>query len=236
MMSKYQREHHQIIESALTCFNAGFFLENNIIFGGGTRIALELDEFRESVDIDFLCPNKESFRAVRQVVTQRSLNDLVLSEFEYLRDIRSDRDAVRTIIGHEGGIVKLEFVSFADYELKLAFDKTKFPVPFLDQESCFYTKLLANCDRRFQEPFKDIFDILAMFKSWGAVPKRSIELAEEHYGKRVVVPNLVKALEDVCANQTKYFVAAQSVKMKKSWASDLIQKQAFKLLKELIKE
>ncbi|GAB7225145.1 hypothetical protein VoSk93_43660 [Vibrio owensii] len=46
-------------------------------FGGGTRIALELDEFRESIDIDFLCPNKDSYRSVRQEVMNVTLGNLV---------------------------------------------------------------------------------------------------------------------------------------------------------------
>jgi hypothetical protein len=42
---------------------------------------LELDEYRESVDIDFLCRDKKSFRAVREQVTNRTLGELVKEDF-----------------------------------------------------------------------------------------------------------------------------------------------------------
>lgn len=236
IMSKYNLQHHQIIESALRNFNADFFCENNIIFGGGTRIALELDEYRESVDIDFLCPNKDSYRAVRGTVDNIGLHQLVLTEFEYIREIRADRDAVRTVIKHGAENVKLEFVSFADYDLSFDFDLSKFSVPFLDRQSCFYTKLLANSDRKFQEPYKDIFDIfdiLAMYNAWGSIPIQAIEFAEEYYSCRTIIPDLIKALQDIINNEEKYFKAARSVKMKDDWANNLIKNQASKLFIEM---
>ena len=49
----FLRQHHRLIARALENFNADYLRENRILFGGGTRIALELGEFRESVDIDF---------------------------------------------------------------------------------------------------------------------------------------------------------------------------------------
>ena len=89
---------HQAIYAALLHFDAQFLARHQILFGGGTRIALELNEYRESVDIDFLCPDKASFRAVRAAVTPDSLGQLVTREFVYLRQIRADRDAVRCMI------------------------------------------------------------------------------------------------------------------------------------------
>ena len=106
-MATFQVQHHQIIESALKNFNADFLAANHILFGGGTRIALEIDEYRESVDIDFLCPTRESYRAVRQQVTNTSLGALVLNEFNYAREIRADRDAVRTWIQVQDTKIKL---------------------------------------------------------------------------------------------------------------------------------
>ena len=82
-MNQYALTHHQIISSALKNFNSEFLCKNNIIFGGGTRIALEIDEYRESVDIDFLCPDMASYRAVREQVTNISLGCLVNTEFNY---------------------------------------------------------------------------------------------------------------------------------------------------------
>lgn len=232
-MSKYSIPHHQIIESALKNFNADFFSEHNIVFGGGTRIALELDEFRESVDIDLLCPNKMSYRAVREQVTNNTLGKIVLHEFNYVREIRADRDAVRTVIEYQGVNIKLEFVSFDNYDLRANEADAKFPIPYLDSVSCFYTKLLANADRKLIPPFKDIFDILAMYKEWGTIPLLAIELAESHYGKKVIVPDLIIALEDIIKNPDAYLQSTKNVKMKAPWDNEIVFELPQKLLEEL---
>lgn len=88
-------------------FNADFFLRNNIYFGGGTRIALEINEFRESIDIDFLCPDRASYRAVREEVNNVSLGNLVKTEFTYLREISFNREGVRTFIMTDDKKIKL---------------------------------------------------------------------------------------------------------------------------------
>lgn len=234
-MERYSIKFHQIIESALNEFNADFFCANNIVFGGGTRIALELGEFRESVDIDFLCPNRDSYRAVREQVMNTTLGLLVKKDFTYVRDIRADRDAVRTIISHKGIKIKLEFVSFDNYDLKSCFDTTKFPVPFLDKTSCFYTKLLANADRKLVSPYKDILDIIAMYKAWGNIPNEAIKLAENRYGKKVIVPSLIESINALIKNEKEYEKVAKGLKMKEEWIQDIIYKYPSKLLAELIK-
>lgn len=230
-MSKYSIKYHQIIGSALNNFSADFFCKHNIIFGGGTRIALELGEFRESVDIDFLCPNKKSYRSIREQVTNISLGCLVREEFKYLRDIRADRDAVRTVIAYQGINIKVEFISCDNYDLSSVIDTTLFPIPFLDHTSCFYTKLLANADRKLIEPFKDVFDILAMFDNWGPIPELAIILAEDHYGKKVIIPDLITSLKHMIEKPDSYLRSAVIVKMR----ADLIDHIVFRLPPQLLK-
>lgn len=120
-MASYQLPHHRLIVRALEQFNADFLTKHTICFGGGTRIALELDEYRESVDIDFLCPNIAAYRAVREQITTVSLGSLVQQEFEYMREIRADRYAVRTFLKLENTVVKLEIVSCDEYRLTASF-------------------------------------------------------------------------------------------------------------------
>jgi hypothetical protein len=231
-MSKFNLPHHQAIAAALDCFNPDYLLHHNILFGGGTRIALELDEYRESIDIDFLCADRAAYKAVREQVTHKSLGQLVKQEFSYVRDIRADRDAVRTIIDYQKTKIKLEFVSFDNYALTQIYEPDFLPVPCIDRVTCFYTKLLANADRALNIPYKDIFDLLAMYTTWGNIPKQSIELAEERYGA-VVKRQLVLALKDMTVNKARYFKAASDMNMKESWAENLINTQAKALLAQL---
>ena len=229
---KYKLKHHQVIASALHNFNSLFFCKNHIIFGGGTRIAMDIDEYRASVDIDFLCPDMAAYRAVREQINNVSLGGLVNKDFVYKREIMADRYAVRTLIEYKTTLIKLEFVSFDNYQLTWLKDPKVFPVPFLDQASCFYTKLLANSDRGFEYPYKDIFDLIAMRKQWGPIPTESIELAGKHYGKATVMNSLKTALENVINNPDKYLSCASDLSINQAWA-DAIVKYAGVLLKEV---
>ena len=84
----YRIARHNAIHKTLLQFDKAFLLDNKVLFGGDTRIAMELDEFRESVDIDFVCPSIESYRAVRSAVSSSSFGDLVNDELELIRGSR----------------------------------------------------------------------------------------------------------------------------------------------------
>ena len=178
----YRRARHNAIHEALLQFDKAFLLDNKVLFGGGTRIAMELDEFRESVDIDFVCPSIESYRAVRSEVSSSSFGDLVSGELELIREIRADRYGVRTAIKVNDTPIKLEFISFSDYRLSMA-ETTSLPVPALDQDSCYITKLLALADRYAFPDKKDFIDLLTMQRKWGAPSQKAWAEVKRHYGE-----------------------------------------------------
>jgi hypothetical protein len=51
----FERPHHQRIATLLQAFDADLLLQANCYFAGGTAIVLSLGEYRESLDVDFLC-------------------------------------------------------------------------------------------------------------------------------------------------------------------------------------
>ena len=55
-----RRPWHRLVWRVLESLNGNLLASTACYFGGGTRIALELGEFRESVDIDFLCSESGS--------------------------------------------------------------------------------------------------------------------------------------------------------------------------------
>ena len=63
-MSKpgYSRARHNAVDKVLARLNGDFLEHAKCFFGGGTRIVLELNEYRESADIDFLCSDREGYR------------------------------------------------------------------------------------------------------------------------------------------------------------------------------
>ncbi len=50
----FERPHHQRIAKFLATLDAEFLAQSGCYFGGGTAIVLSLNEYRESMDVDFL--------------------------------------------------------------------------------------------------------------------------------------------------------------------------------------
>ena len=53
MMTNTKHAHHQEILSILQNLNSKYLEQEGILFAGGTRITLEINEYRLSDDIDF---------------------------------------------------------------------------------------------------------------------------------------------------------------------------------------
>ena len=71
--SAFRRPWHLLVARVLASLNRPLLASANCYFGGGTRIVMELDEFRESVAIDFLCSDRAGYRLLRNAVTTRPL-------------------------------------------------------------------------------------------------------------------------------------------------------------------
>ncbi|MDO8035517.1 helix-turn-helix transcriptional regulator [Janthinobacterium sp. SUN128] len=71
----FDRPHHQHIAKFLASLNADFLAQPGCYFGVGTAIVLSLNEYRESVVVDFLCSSKDGHRTLRNTITNASLGD-----------------------------------------------------------------------------------------------------------------------------------------------------------------
>lgn len=235
-MKIYKRQHHKRIAQVLSEFNTSYFHEHQILFGGGTRIAMELDEFRESVDIDFFCHTSGAYKAVRKQVTQNSLGDLIKpnQEIKLLREVRADRDAVRTFIcsNLDNTPIKLEFIHF---DFPVTGEKIAgFDIPVVSKESCYTTKLLANADRYMQSIPKDIFDLCMMKKVWGDIPESSWKAAADCYGEITIVNGLKNALVRFQNNPEQMLkIAIEDLKIEQELAELLVNNIARDFLAEL---
>lgn len=184
----YKREHHRRIGAALEALDAGILLQARCFFGGGTAIALQLGEFRESRDIDFLCADQGGYRLVRERVADRGIGALLLpgSPVEVVREARLDRDAIRAVLAVDSMPIKFEIVREA--RIDLAGEAVPgIPVPCLFRTDLFAEKLLANADRYADKSAssRDIIDLLVMQRHWGAVPAEAWETAKAAYGESV---------------------------------------------------
>ncbi|HXC38936.1 MAG TPA: nucleotidyl transferase AbiEii/AbiGii toxin family protein [Burkholderiales bacterium] len=176
----------------LGMLDADFLGKSRCFFGGGTRIALELDEYRESADIDFLCSDREGYRALRSTIDNRSLGKIVATgprsgSFKLAREVIADRYGIRTFVDLDGEKIKFEIVNEGRIELGGG-PGAGLRVPCLDTESCFAEKFLANDDRWADESVlsRDVIDLAFMAEAWGAVPAgKGLRMAEEAYGSGV---------------------------------------------------
>ncbi len=105
----FKRERHQAILELLHSFSSDFLRKAECYFGGGTAISMALDEFRESVDIDFICASTDGYRLLRNTVSD-NLAKLLSKPVKYLRNVRTDQYKIFTILESHGIPVKLECI------------------------------------------------------------------------------------------------------------------------------
>ncbi len=142
----FRRPWHRRVWRVLESLNSGLLSSAKCYFGGGTRIAMALGEFRESVDVDFLCSDRDGYRTLRNTVTDLSLGAMLSGGLVLLRDVRADMYGIRTFLRVDGEPVKFEII--AEGRIAVAGDAAgPFPVEALDRTSCVAEKLLAHADR-----------------------------------------------------------------------------------------
>jgi hypothetical protein len=148
----FERPHHQRIAQVLGALDGPLLRQNNCLFGAGTAIALRYGEYRESVDIDFLVSDVESYRALRQLLTgPNGIAAIVRDDAGRLtqtRELRADQYGIRTMLQVEDLPIKFEIILEGRIERA---------VPAPSDEACGIatltpldmatSKLLANSDR-----------------------------------------------------------------------------------------
>lgn len=187
-MLQFRRPHHNAILSILNRLDGALLAEAHCYFGGGTAIVLQLDEYRESRDIDFLCASQDGYRLLRQKIWGVGFDGLVRpgETIPALRDIRADQYGIRTVLEADGTPIRFEIVREARIALDGALDPD-FGVPLLSRVDMYAEKLLANADRWADEAVfsRDIIDLAMMISRWGPIPEAAWEKARDAYGETV---------------------------------------------------
>lgn len=182
----FKRLHHQRVATVLHAFNRDLLQEAECYFGGGTAIVLSLDEYRESVDIDFLCASNDGYRLLRNTVSQ-DLGQLLTEPLKHLREVRADRYGIRTVLEVDGIPIKVEMVSKGRIAIEGEVDPV-FQVPTLSRADMYAEKLLANADRGRDKSVmsRDIIDLAMMIDRWGQIPALSWMKVYVAYGAHVI--------------------------------------------------
>jgi hypothetical protein len=173
----FERPQHRTVLAVLECLRADVLSASRFLFGGGTRIVLDLDEYRVSQDIDFLCSDAEGYGSLRFEATRNGPAALFtpqgLDRLRFPREIRVDQYGIRftVLLGDEP--LKVELIREARIGLDAGVRLPWSPVDCLSVEDCFAEKLLANSDRWADHQIlsRDLIDLAAL-RAWiGPIPE-----------------------------------------------------------------
>lgn len=185
----FKREHHIQIATILQALNAELLLQNGCLFGGGTAIVLAHDEYRESIDIDFLVSDRSGYQTLRHLLTGSGVQSIVRAgmELTQVREIRADQYGIRTMLKVAESEIKFEIVLEGRIQLESPILKDRIcGVAVLTTVDMATSKLLANSDRWSDDSVfsRDLID-LAMLP----LPRKSLALAikkaSEIYGESI---------------------------------------------------
>lgn len=186
----FRREHHVRIATILQALHAELLAKHKCYFGGGTAIVLLCDEYRESLDIDFLVSDKSGYQALRQLLTTPSGIQAIARpgmEITQAQEIRADRDGIRTFLKVLNTEVKFEIVLEARIELDAPSESDRVcGVSTLTPLDMAAGKLLANSDRWGDDAVfsRDLID-LAMLNLPKPHLRKAIEKAKSAYGDSI---------------------------------------------------
>lgn len=185
----FERPQHRTVLAVLESFRAGVLSASRFLFGGGTRIVLDLDEYRVSQDVDFLCSDAAGYGDLRFEATRSGPAALFtpqgLERLRFPREMRVDQYGIRFTVLCGDASLKVELIREARIGLDLGVRPAWSPVDCLSIEDCFAEKLLANSDRWADRQVfsRDLIDLAALRARIGPIPESSWAKVRAAYRK-----------------------------------------------------
>ncbi len=192
-------------------------MDHHCFFGGGTAIALLHDEYRESVDIDFLISDLEHYRALRELLTgPDGIGSITHKNMKLVlaREIRADQYGIRTVIQMGDVRVKFEIVLEGRILFEMPKDKDRVgDIATLSRTDLLASKLLANSDRWNDGSVfsRDIID-LAMLEPRKEELQRAIQKSQLAYGNSIC-RDLQKSIEHLLSRENELEKCMEALKM-----------------------
>lgn len=196
----FERPHHRRIARVLAALDADLLREANCLFGDGTAMALRFGEYRESVDMDFLVSDLNSYRRLRLLLTGEAgfagLFRPAGKQFRLAREIRADQYGIRTALLVDDLPIKFEIILEGRIEIEAASVKDQVcgisTLTLLDMAT---SKLLANADRWSDDGVfsRDVID-LAMLSPALPLLRKALLKAQGAYGE-AIARDLERAIE-----------------------------------------
>jgi len=196
----FERPHHQRIAHVLAALDGDVLAQHQCWFGGGTCIALRYGEYRESVDIDFLVSDSNSYRELRQLLSSaQDLGPITrhgAMPLQLACDVRIDQYGIRTQVLMDGHAIKFEIVREARIALQTPGPSDQVcGVSALATLDLATSKLLANSDRQADDGVfsRDLID-LAMMDLPLPQLRTALDKATQAYGP-AISRDLAKAID-----------------------------------------
>lgn len=185
-MAIFKLKEHRIISEALLLMNRDLLFTNKCWFGGGTAIVLKLDEYRRSLDIDFVCSDPDGYRELRSAAVELGTRGFFRKPVEALREFKVDQYGLRTAIELHGQPMRFEIIREARIQVYGRHDD-ELGVPTLLLTDMFAEKLLANADRCLDRAvaYRDAFDLGMLATSHGNIPPEALTKATAAYGRDI---------------------------------------------------
>ncbi len=183
----FRREQHRKVLSLLHAFDSEILSRCRFFFGGGTRIVLDFDEYRESRDVDFLCSDAEGYSDLRFKAATQGYGALFKPGSRdgvyFPREMKIDQYGIRFPVEVDGDMIRVELIR----EARIRFDHGArpdwSPLDCLTIPDCFAEKILANSDRWADRQFlsRDLIDLSVLRSRFGPVPEEAWGKVERAY-------------------------------------------------------
>src|SRR5436305_7018302 len=183
----FRRQQHRNVLALLTALDSRRLTRCKFLFGGGTRIVLELNEYRESHDVDFLCSDPEGYSELRFEAATSGYPSLFRPnsgvDLEFPREMRTDQYGIRFPVVIGGDSIRVELIREARIELGAETKPAWAPVDCLSLSDCYAEKLLANADRWADRQVlsRDLIDLGALRHRIGPIPAAVWQKVEAAY-------------------------------------------------------
>ncbi|MFM2044236.1 MAG: hypothetical protein RLY86_2812 [Pseudomonadota bacterium] len=182
----FLRPQHTLIAEILKGLDGERLLDLRCWFGGGTCIVLQNGEYRLSLDLDFLCADRDGYRDLRSLAMRQGGRGLVGTHVGIAREFLADQYGIRGVVTLQGQPIRLEIVREARIELEGQMDPD-LGVPTLTFTDQVAEKLLANADQGLDRAvaFRDAIDLGMLMRRTGTLPAAAVAKADAAYGNDV---------------------------------------------------
>lgn len=215
----FEREHHIRIATILQALDGDLLARHHCWFGGGTAIVLLRNEYRESLDVDFLVSDRVGYQSLRLMLTDRDgIQSICRSGLNLIStcgsNIRADQYGIRTMLRVADVEIKFEIVFEGRIQFEIPNAENRICgiscLTPLDMATC---KLLANSDRWNDRAVfsRDLID-LAMLDLTRPELKSAIEKAKTAYGESIE-RDLTKSIQALADQKGRLEECMSALKM-----------------------